>query len=414
MNKINIKTHKSGNTNITTGANVPIKEWTVDVQVEDHARAQLYNAANLPFIHKHIAVMPDVHAGIGCTVGSVIPTKKAVVPAMVGVDIGCGVEAVRTTLKASALPDSLKEMRSLIEKTIPHGFYPKGRDEGSWGNPPDEVSIAWMELEPGYKKIVEKHGKVQHKNPVSQLGTLGAGNHLYEVCIDQNDDVWLMLHSGSRGPGNKIGQYFIELAKKDMKKYFINLPDENLAYLPEGTEHFSDYWEALIWAQRYAKINRQLMISLVYKALRKSKLVPKFDLTDEYVSCHHNYATKENHFKEDLIITRKGAISARKGEMGVILSSMGTPSHIVRGLGCKDSFCSASHGAGRVMSRTQAKKTFTLKDHREATEGVECKKDKSVIDETPGAYKSIDAVMNSQKELVEPIYTLKQVVCVKG
>lgn len=407
-------TYRHNNINITKGGVHIIKEWTVGVYMEDHARAQLINAANLPFIEKHIAVMPDAHAGIGCTVGSVIPTKKAIVPAFVGVDLGCGVEAVRTTLKASMLPDDLKLIRSAIEATIPHGFSSKGRDSGSWEDAPAEVNIAWMGLEPGYKKVIEKHSKCTHKGPELQLGTLGSGNHLIELCIDENQDVWILLHSGSRGPGNKIGQYFIELAKKDMRRYFINLPDENLAYLPEGTDHFKDYWDALYWAQRYAKVNREVMIDLILKTLKKSKQVPKFEETDQYVSCHHNYVARENHFNQNILITRKGAISARKGEMGVILGSMGTPSHVVCGLGCKDSFTSASHGAGRKMSRTEARKTFTLKDHREATAHVECRKDADVIDETPGAYKSIDDVMEAQRDLVEVVHTLKQCVCIKG
>jgi len=407
-------THRDGNVNITKGAKHIVKEWTVGVEVEHHARAQLLNATNLPFIEKHIAVMPDTHAGVGCTVGSVIATKKAIVPAFCGVDLGCGVEAVRTTLKASMLPDDLKKMRSAIESAVPHGFATKGRDHGSWGDPPAETNIAWMELEPGYKQIIEKHPKAKHKNPVSQLGTLGGGNHLIEICIDENDEVWFLLHSGSRGPGNKIGTHFIDLAKKDMRRYFINLPDENLAYFPEGTDYFQEYWRALAWAQRYAQVNRELMIQYIAKAVKKTKLVPKFELTDEYISCHHNYVARENHFGQNVLVTRKGAISAREGQGGVILGSMGTPSYVVKGLGCKESFCSASHGAGRRMSRTQAKNTITLKQHREATEGVECKKDASVLDESPAAYKSVEDVMKAQEELVEPVHRLKQVICIKG
>ena len=406
-------THRHDNINITVGANVPIKEWTVGVDVEEHARAQLFNAANLPFIFKHIAVMPDSHSGIGCTVGAVIPTSKAIVPAFVGVDIGCGVIAHKTTLKKSMLPKSLSEVRAVIEKAVPQGFDPKN-DTGSWGDIPTEANIAWMELEPGYKKLIQKHPKCSHKNPSGQLGTLGSGNHLYEVCYDENEEVWLLLHSGSRGPGNKIGTYFIDVAKRNMRDYFINLPDENLSYMPEGTDHFDDYWEAVQWAQRYAQVNRELMIDLSVKALRKSKIFPKFELTDDVVQCHHNYVARENHFKHNIFVTRKGAISAKKGEPGVILSSMGTPSRIVRGLGNPESFMSASHGAGRKMSRTAAKATFTLKDHRAAVEGIECRLDKDVIDETPGAYKDIDQIMKAQDDLVETVHTLKQVVCVKG
>jgi len=410
---MSLTTHLHDNLNISVGAKNPIKEWTVGVEVEDSARAQLYNAANLPFIYKHIAVMADVHTGIGCTVGAVIPTYKAIVASFVGVDIGCGVSAHKTTLKRSMLPSSLAEVRAVIEAAVPHGMT-KGRDKGSWGDVPTEVNIAWMELEPGYRKIVQKHPKVSHKGPETQLGTLGGGNHLIEVCYDENEEIWFLLHSGSRGPGNRIGTHFIQLAKQEMNKFFIELPDDNLSYFPEGTEYFDDYWYAVVWAQRYAAVNRDLMIDQMEKALRKSKLVPKFELTDDVVKCHHNYVARENHFGKNVFVTRKGAISARKGEAGVILSSMGTPSRIVRGLGNPESFMSASHGAGRRMSRTEAKKTFTLKDHEASVQGIECRRDHDIIDETPRAYKSIDDVMEAQKDLVEVVHEIKQVVCIKG
>ena len=407
-------TYRQDNCNITIGAKFPIKEWTVGVEMEDHARAQLHNVANLPFIYKHIAVLPDAHAGIGCVVGSVVPTTKAISPAFVGVDLGCGCIAQKTTLKRSMLPSDLAALRKVIEQSIPHGFVAKGRDPGSWGNPPTEVNIAWMELEPGYKKIIEKHSKCTHKDPVSQFGTLGSGNHAYEVCYDENEEVWLLIHSGSRGPGNKMASYFISLAKQNMKKYYITLPDENLAYLPEGTDDFDDYMQVINWAQRYAKINRELMITLSAKGIVKSKLVPKFELTDDVVHCHHNYVSRENHFKHNVYVTRKGAISAKKGELGIILANMGTPSYIVSGLGNKESFMSASHGAGRRMSRTEAKQTFTLKDHKESVTGVECRLDKDILDETPKAYKDINAVMKAQEDLVEKVHELRQVICVKG
>lgn len=410
-----MEVYRHDNIHIIKGAKHIVKEWTVGVDVEDGARKQLFNAAQLPFIFRHVVAMPDCHEGVGCTVGSVIPTKHAIVPAFAGVDLGCGVEAVKTTLKASMLPTNLKKIRFAIEEEIPHGFYTKGPDLGSWSsdNIPPEVNIAWMELEPKYKKIIEKHPKISHKDPISQLGTLGSGNHHIEICLDENNEVWIMLHSGSRGPGNRIGQYFIDLAKQDMKKYFINLPDDNLAYFPEGTDHFNEYWDALYWAQRYAKVNRELMIRLVVKALNKSNL-PKFELTDQYVSCHHNYVARENHFGQNVFITRKGAISAKPGELGVILGSMGTSSYIVRGLGNEDSFTSASHGAGRKMSRTEAKKQFTIEDHKEAIKGIECRIDADILDETPGAYKNIKDVIAAQSDLVDVIHTLNQVVCIKG
>jgi len=727
-----MNTYRHDNVHITTGGKVPIKEWTVGVDVEDGARKQLVNTAQMPFIFRHIAAMPDVHSGKGSTVGSVIPTHKAIVPACVGVDIGCGMMAVQTTIKGSQLPDNLADVRSAIEAAVPHGRTANGgpNDRGSWSDPPSTVEIAWMGLEPKYKKIVEKnkgiesrHGRVPH----SHLGTLGTGNHFIEMCIDESDSVWIMLHSGSRGVGNRIGSFFIDKAKQEMDRWFISgrLPDINLAFLPEGSDLFKDYVEAVGWAQDFARTNREQMMNAVLKALKKCKKIPKFETTEvavncfrgdtkfitstgvkslsevsgstvklltstgEWVSapiksfgdqsivkltlgrydvtktiyttaehrwfvdplqrkrvekltmdlepgdrlafqranksfdgfdplfeyrgftfgdgstcsvntslanfcgpkiplldrfkklgvgneprsygdtirvtglrghwkktfddlfnaspnkiagwlagyfaadgdidktgrptitsarkehlevyrdlcwligiatypirvtyrtgygeeetpiylmglsrndlpndfflredhrvrlrsvderlnwkvlsvettdcidevfcaevdgthsfvledgiltsnCHHNYVEKEFHFGKSVWVTRKGAIRARKGDLGIIPGSMGAKSFIVRGLGCEDSFCSASHGAGRKMSRTEAKKRFTLKDHREATEGVECKKDASVLDETPQAYKDIDTVMEAQKDLVEVVHTLKQVVCVKG
>lgn len=407
--------YRDGNIEKQIGGRVPILRWTLGVEVEHHAEAQLYNVANMPFIDPHgIAVMPDVHCGKGATIGSVIPTKNAIIPAACGVDIGCGIDWELTTLKADMLPKDLASVRKVIESAIPHGFNPKGRDPGSWGDPPVEVLIAWEELEPGYKKLIAKHPKITHKNPVSQLGTLGSGNHYAETVIDELDRVGISLHSGSRGPGNKIGQYFINAAKQEIKRWFIELDDMELAFLPEGTELFRDYMEAINWAQRYAQVNRELMRTLALKALKKSKLVPKFERDVQVVSCHHNYISKENHFGRNIYITRKGAINASKGRWAIIPGSMGAKTFVVQGLGCKESYCSASHGAGRKMSRTEAKKTFTLKDHRDATAHVECRKDANVLDETPGAYKDIESVMEAQKDLVEIVHTLRQVVCVKG
>lgn len=394
----------------------PIKAWVDGVSFEDHAKAQVSNVAALPFVHKHIAVMPDVHAGIGATVGSVIPTLGAIIPAAVGVDLGCGMMAVRTSLTANQLPDNLKEMRSAIETAVPHGRTDNGgnNDRGAWGNPPQAILNAWAEMEPKYRVIVDKNGKVSHRRPTNQLGSLGTGNHFIEVCLDQEDRVWVMLHSGSRGVGNTIGSFFIEKAKEEMKRWFINLPDMNLAYLSEGSRYFNDYVEAVGWAQEYALVNRQLMMDAALKAISRTKGVPNFTLTDEAVNCHHNYIAKERHYHADVWVTRKGAIRARQKDLGIIPGSMGAKSFIVRGKGNPESFCSASHGAGRVMSRTEAKNKFTTKDQEEATKGVECRKDKDVIDEIPMAYKSIDAVMKAQEDLVEVVHTLKQVLCVKG
>lgn len=392
-----------------------VKMWTRGVPVDDRAREQLLRAAQMPFIFKHVAVMPDVHVGIGATVGSVIPTKNAIIPAAVGVDIGCGMMACRTTLTANDLPDSLGPLRSAIERAVPHGRTAgRGRrDTGSWHDVPATSDVAWAGLKGRFDTIVEKHKIIGQSNNRNHLGTLGTGNHFVEVCLDEQDRVWFMLHSGSRGVGNRIGRYFIELAKKDMAQWFINIPDKDLAYFPEGTDHFDDYVEAVEWAQDFAFANRTVMMQNVIAAARATLSVP-FSAEVEAVNCHHNYVTQENHFGENVYVTRKGAVSARKGEMGIIPGSMGTRSYIVRGLGNADSFCSCSHGAGRVMSRTEAKKKVSMEEHLEAVKHVECRKDAAVLDETPAAYKSIDDVMEAQKDLVEIMHTLRQVVCVKG
>ena len=394
---------------------VPIKMWTRGVPVEDGARAQLARAAQMPFVFKHVAVMPDVHIGIGATVGSVIPTKGAVIPAAVGVDIGCGMMAARTSLVASDLPDNLEAIRSAIEQAVPHGrIVGRGkRDNGSWGDPPAPIVEAWATLAQRFERLCEKHPRLKNTNNLVHLGTLGTGNHFIELCLDEEQRVWVMLHSGSRGVGNAIGTFFIELAKQDMRKWHINLPDEDLAYFPEGTDHFDDYVEAVGWAQDFAALNRRMMMTNVIRALR-GQIAKPFDAEMEAVNCHHNYVQRENHFGENVLVTRKGAVRAAKGVMGIIPGSMGAKSFIVRGLGNPESFDSCSHGAGRVMSRTAAKKLVTLDEHIADTAGVECRKDEGVIDETPKAYKPIEAVMAAQADLVEIVHTLKQVVCVKG
>jgi len=394
---------------------VHVKMWTRGVPVDDKAREQLAKAAKMPFVFKHVAAMPDVHVGIGATVGSVIPTKGAVIPAAVGVDIGCGMMAARTSLMASDLPDNLEGIRSAIERTVPHGRSVNrgGRDVGSWGDPPAEIVAAWATLVERFDRITAKYPRLKNTNNLVHLGTLGTGNHFIELCLDTEQRVWIMLHSGSRGVGNAIGSFFIELAKQDMRKWFINLPDEDLAYFPEGTDHFDDYVEAVEWAQDFAALNRRMMMTNVIRALR-TQIAKPFDAELEAVNCHHNYVTRENHFGENVLVTRKGAVRAAKGVMGIIPGSMGAKSFIVRGLGNKEAFESCSHGAGRVMSRTEAKKKVTLDEHIADTAGVECRKDESVIDETPKAYKPIEAVMAAQADLVEIVHTLKQVVCVKG
>jgi len=394
-----------------------IKAWIDGVSVEDQARAQLDNIAAMPFIHKHVAIMPDVHWGMGATVGSVIPTKGAIIPAAVGVDIGCGMMAHRTNLRAEDLPDNLFGIRSAIEARVPHGRTDNGgkNDRGAFSDYSNAVALKFVAHLPVLSEIVAKHPKISQaaERAPYHLGTLGSGNHFVEICLDEDDYVWIMLHSGSRGVGNRIGSYFIELAKQDMRKWFINLPDMDLSYLAEGTDHFNDYMQAVSWAQRFARSNREVMMEATIAAI-KSVITKPFYSELSAVNCHHNYVSHERHFGEDILLTRKGAVSAKKDELGIIPGSMGAKSFIVRGKGNRESFSSCSHGAGRSMSRTEAKKRFTIEDHIAATAGVECRKDADVIDETPKAYKDIDAVMAAQSDLVEIVHTLKQVVCVKG
>lgn len=392
----------------------PVKMWTRGVPVEQAARAQLANVAKMPFVHSHVAVMPDVHVGIGATVGSVVATRGAIIPAAVGVDLGCGMMAVETTLRAADLPDSLATLRRRIELAVPHGFV-TDRDhalKGSWRETPAAITARWTGLAGRYARIVTRRPQISTRAPHRQLGTLGGGNHFIELCLDTTGGVWVMLHSGSRGAGNRIGQVYIELAREDMRRHMINLPDRDLAYLVEGTEHFDAYVEAMSWAQDYAAENRRAMMDSVLAVMRE--LLPRFAIREVAVNCHHNYVARETHFGESVWVTRKGAVRAGRGELGIIPGSMGERSFIVRGRGSQDSFESCSHGAGRRMSRTEARKRFTVTEHKAATAGVECRKDAGVVDETPAAYKDIDAVMAAQDDLVEIVATLKQVLCVKG
>jgi len=391
---------------------VPVHIYTDDI---DHAALQqLLNIAGLTIVHPHVAAMPDVHAGIGATVGSVIPTRSAIIPAAVGVDIGCGMNAVRTTLTASQLPDNLARLRSAIEAAVPVGFGQHAWDKVR-GSAHARVG---RPLNDRLDVIVGKHGgimKMQSKFTqtwICQLGTLGGGNHFIEICLDEEQRVWIMLHSGSRGIGNVIGRYFISAARKDMQRHQIHLPDKDLSYFSEGSTLFDDYIEAVEWAQDYALINRREMMRLVIDVLARH--VPPFKLDGEAINCHHNYVARETHGGERLYVTRKGAISAREGELGIIPGSMGAKSYIVRGKGDAASFCSCSHGAGRHMSRSEAKRKFNRFDLAAQTEGIECRKDGGVVDEIPAAYKDIDKVMAHQTDLVEVVHTLRQVVCIKG
>jgi len=394
----------------------PIKAWTHGVPFEPAAQEQLRKLATLPIIHGWIAVMPDVHKGIGATVGSVVPTLGAIIPSAVGVDIGCGMMAVKTSLTASDLPENLHALRTTIERAVPHGRTHNGRrgDRGAWSHPPASEASAWRELEPGYREIVQKHPVLDRGASVEQLGTLGTGNHFIELSIDEAQAVWVVLHSGSRGVGNRIGSYFISLAREEMHHLGLEVPDRDLGYLREGTASFDDYVHAVGWAQEFARCNRELMMQSVLDALARSGELPPFTARLEAVNCHHNYVQKERHLGEELFVTRKGAVRAGAGELGIIPGSMGARTFIVRGKGNPESFESCSHGAGRKMSRTEAKKRFTLADHARATAGVECRKDEGVIDETPMAYKDIDAVMAAQRDLVEVVHTLGQVISVKG
>jgi len=391
---------------------VPVKVWTDEL--EPAARLQLVNISKLPIVHGHVAAMPDVHCGIGATVGSVIATKSAIIPAAVGVDIGCGMNAVCLTLTANDLPESLVRVRGAIEDAVPVGFDQHEFDKVR-GSAHERTA---RQLDQRLDAIVGKHAgvmKMQRKFAqtwICQLGTLGGGNHFIELCLDEAQRVWVMLHSGSRGIGNVMGRYFIQAARKDMQRHEVNLPDRDLAYFSEGSALFDDYVEAVEWAQDYAMLNRREMMRLILEALRRE--LPKFEADSEAINCHHNYVAREEHFGEKLFVTRKGAISAREGQLGIIPGSMGAKSYIVRGLGNAQSFHSCAHGAGRRMSRTEAKRRFNRRDLEAQTAGVECRKDGGVIDEIPGAYKDIDEVMANQTDLVEVVHTLKQVVCVKG
>jgi tRNA-splicing ligase RtcB len=390
----------------------PIKIWTEDV--EDAALTQLKNIARLPFIHSNgVSAMPDVHMGKGASVGTVIATDKAIIPSAVGVDIGCGMNAVRLSLKASDLPENLKPIRNQIERDVPLG----AGGNVSELNLDSYSNVFTIKNQSTSLKLADLlfNGKIDKlfEKSAYQLGTLGSGNHFIEICVDENQDVWVMLHSGSRGIGNLIGSYFIEKAKRNMEKYFISLPDADLAYLPEETEDFNDYVEAVGWAQNYAFENRALMMQVVIKAIKRH-IAKEFTITKEAINCHHNYVERENHFGRNLWVTRKGAIRAREGDLGIIPGSMGQKSYIVRGKGELQSYCSCSHGAGRKMSRNQAKKQFTVEDLKAQTLGVECSKTDAVLDEIPSSYKDLDVVMANQVDLIEVVHTLKAVLNVKG
>jgi tRNA-splicing ligase RtcB len=385
---------------------VPVKVFTEHVEPE--AKTQLVNIASLPIVHHHVAAMPDVHLGIGATVGSVIATKRAIIPAAVGVDIGCGMIAARLSLTAHDVDErNLKKVFAQIVRDIPVGREQHKEDRA--------LTDVALQFKPQLDALTQKYpqlAKGKAANWILQMGTLGGGNHFIEICLDEENRIWVMLHSGSRGIGNTIGQTFIELARRDAERNDVHLPDRDLSYFEEGAQHFDDYVDAVHWAQRYAAANREAMMDLVFAAMRRH--LPPFTVTTEAVNCHHNYVEREHHFGEDVWVTRKGAIRARKGELGIIPGSMGAKSFIVRGTGNAESFCSTAHGAGRRMSRKAAQRQFDTRDLEKQTAGVICRKDKGVVDEIPGAYKDIDEVMRNQSDLTEVVHTLKQIVCVKG
>jgi len=391
---------------ILNAGKVPVKIWDKLENVEIEALKQLENTSKLPFIFKHIAVMPDVHLGIGATVGSVVATRGAISPACVGVDLGCGMAAVKTDLDYKRVMDKLAEIRHSIERSVPVGY------NSNW-----DLTTTVEQWE-GWDKWNKLPGKFKSKNLLhkaqKQLGSLGGGNHFIEVCLDKDNNVWVMLHSGSRNVGKVLAENHINEAKGLMKKFLIELPDPDLAYLPEGIVEFRDYLEDLEWCQEYAYQNRIEMMSRVLKDLSYAVNDGNPVMRLMEVKCNHNYVAREHHFDTNVLVTRKGAVRARAGDLGIIPGSMGARSYIVRGLGNPDSFDSCSHGAGRKMSRSKARKLFTLDDLKEQTTGVECRKDNAVIDEIPGAYKDIDKVMENQNDLVEVVAQLKQVLCVKG
>jgi tRNA-splicing ligase RtcB len=385
-----------------TSTNVPVKLWAKLDEVESAALTQLRKTAMLPWVHHHVAAMPDVHLGVGATVGSVIAMKGAVSPAAVGVDIGCGMAAIRTSLSANDLPDSLGKLRSSIEAAIPVG----NGDAGARNTPSRHATTSelWSEWSTLHTKVQDQLAIAQR-----QCGTLGGGNHFVELCLDTERRVWIMLHSGSRKIGKLLAE--IHIAKAKTLAHNETIIDRDLAVFLAGTKEMQDYRRDLYWAQRYAAANRGVMIESLKEVLADHFPRATFEPT---IACHHNYVAEEHHFGEDVFVTRKGAISARAGELGIIPGSMGTKSYVVRGLGCADSFCSASHGAGRRMSRGAARKAYTLDDLARQTAGVECRKDGGVLDEIPSAYKNIDRVMENQQDLVAIEHELKQILCVKG
>jgi tRNA-splicing ligase RtcB (3'-phosphate/5'-hydroxy nucleic acid ligase) len=390
-------------TELPISSQTPVLSWANhDLSPDETKMAQ--NVASLPFVFKHLALMPDVHLGKGALVGSVVATKAAIIPAAIGVDIGCGMCAIQLPFRAEQLDGKLKKIRQEIEAAIPVGF--------NENKEADRQVLNWQ----GWQDFTQLHDGVSHleSKALKQMGSLGGGNHFIEVCIDAQDGVWLMLHSGSRNIGNMLAQRHIETGRNLAKMAGETLPDKDLAYFVEGTAEFAAYWRDLQWAQAYAKFNRDVMMTRFRAIVERHVAGGKPTKPLLAVNCHHNYAEKETHYGESVYVTRKGAVRAQTGDYGIIPGSMGAKSFIVKGKGCVESYCSCSHGAGRLMSRSKAKKTYTLDDLVAQTAGVECRKDDGILDEIPAAYKPIEQVMANQADLVEVVATLKQVVCVKG
>jgi len=406
------------NYNVINGIdNKIIKAWTRFVPVELGAVEQLKQALQLPFVTPYICAMPDCHIGQGSTIGSVIPTIGAIVPSFVGVDLGCGMYAVRTNLYRNDFENCEDIIFHAISRNVPNGRTDNGGkgDRGRWHDIPARVREIWeSQLKMEYDDIILKNPYLDRGATFEQLGTLGTGNHFIELEYEEKDHnrVWIIIHSGSRGVGARIGNYFTSKAKEVCEQYFIKLPNPFLAYFPKDTDMFKQYLQAATWAQDFAHWNRKIMMERTIESVDEV-LGTTLD-TDIKINCHHNYVARENHFGQNVLVTRKGAIRARVGDLGIIPGSMGAKSYIVEGKGNVESFTSCSHGAGRAMSRTQAKKTFSLEDHKMATDGVFCLKDETVLDETPGAYKPIVDVMESQKDLVEIKHEVKQFICIKG
>ena len=382
----------------------PVSVWTPDIETSAWKQAEEF--ASLPFVHpKGLALMPDVHAGRGVCIGSVLPTLGALVPAAAGTDLGCGMIAVKLDLKAHHLPDNLRSLRRLIEMRVPTG------NTGTHKALPEDLIGLWKKIDVEYRSAMGQNTQLYRENGWRNLGTLGGGNHFIEVSLDEEKNVWIVIHSGSRGVGAVVGQYFIDKAQRKAKEGGVLLP--HLGWFEDKDPLFHEYITALAWAQDFAFRNRQVMLKKVLDCFEVT-LGKRPEMVEEAINCHHNYVAFEEHFGQKIWVTRKGAIRANREELGIVPGSMGTETYIVKGKGNTQSYCSCAHGAGRAMSRTQAKQQFTVKDLKNQVAGIECQVSKSRVDEIPAAYKPIKQVMKNQEDLVSVVCVLKQVICIKG